>query len=282
VAAPRRFSRGFAWGAAMLGLLALVAVLGPAWIGQDAADQDLLRRLEPPSPDHWLGTDALGRDLAVRLAYGARLSLAVGTLATVFSLLLGLPLGALAGYRGGIADGLISRLIETTLCVPTLLLLLALVAAAPGWLRSIPDVPRISLVLAVTGWAPVARYARAEFLRLRQSNMVLASRALGASHWRVARTTVLPSALAPVLVAAAFAVASAIGFEAALSFLGLGIAPPASSWGGLLSEAREVIDRAWWLALFPGLALLLTIIGCNLVGEGLRGALDPRGERPRI
>jgi len=270
------------WGGAILLALAFVAAAGPVVFEGDPAAQDLPRRLEPPSRAHWMGTDALGRDVMVRLVHGARVSLSVGALATAFALMVGFPLGALAGYRGGVADAVVSRLVEAALCVPTLLLLLALVAAAPAWLRALDDVSRLGLVLGATGWAPVARYARGEFLRLRGSGMVLAERAIGASTARVMLFGLLPSALAPVLVASAFAVGSAIGFEAALSFLGLGVSPPAPTWGGLLFEAREQIHRAWWLALFPGLALLATVAGCSLLGEGLREALDPRREGRRI
>jgi peptide/nickel transport system permease protein len=277
----RRIPGAALWGGSILLLLALLAVAGPGLVGGDPSWQDLARRLEPPSADHWMGTDALGRDVAVRLVHGARVSLSVGGLATAFALLIGFPLGALAGYRGGLVDAAVSRVVEAALCVPTLLLALAVVAASPAWLRSLEDVPKLALVLGATGWGPVARYARGEFFRLRCSEMVLAERAVGASIPRVIFRSLLPSALAPVLVASAFAVGAAIGFEAALSFLGLGVSPPAPTWGGLLFEAREQVHRAWWLTLFPGLALLATVVGCSLLGEGLREALDPRREGQR-
>jgi len=191
-------------------------------------------------------------------------------------LLIGLPTGALAGYRGGWADALVSRAVEAVLCFPTLLLVLALLATAPAWLRSTTDVVRIALVLGLTGWVPVARYLRAEFVKLRRSDMVLAARSLGGGHVRIAALHILPSALAPVLVTAAFTVGAAIGLEAALSFLGLGVRPPVPTWGGLLAEAREHVDRAWWLAVFPGVALFAALLSCNLIGEGLRDLLDPR------
>ena len=237
---------------------------------------ELRSALAPPSVRHWLGTDALGRDLASRVLHGARVSLGVGALAALFSLLVGLPLGALAGYRGGRADFLVSRAVETVLCFPTLLLALTLLASAPAWLRQLSDVPRIAIVLGLTGWIPAARYLRAEFLKLRRSDMVVAALASGAGHLRVMTRHILPCALAPVLITAAFAVGAAILVEASLSFLGLGVRPPVPTWGGLLAEAREQVDHAWWLALFPGCTLFLAVLGCNLIGEGLRDLLDPR------
>jgi peptide/nickel transport system permease protein len=237
---------------------------------------DLRDGLAPPSWEHWMGTDAMGRDLAARVLHGARVSLLVGLLSALFALLLGLPLGALAGYRGGWADAVVSRGLETFLCFPSLLLILVILAAAPGWLSGLSDVLRIALVLGLTGWMAVARYLRAEFLKLEGSDMVAAARASGSGHWRIAVRHILPCSLAPVLVTAAFAVGGAITLEAALSFLGLGVRPPASTWGGLLYDAREQVDRAWWLALFPGVALFVAVLGCNLLGEGVRDLLDPR------
>jgi peptide/nickel transport system permease protein len=241
---------------------------------------DLERTLEPPSGAHWLGTDALGRDLAARLLHGSRVSLAVGLLATGFALLIGVPLGALAGYRGGWADAAVSRLIEAGLCFPNLLLILVVLVAGPPWLDRMPDALRIALVLGVTGWMAVARYLRAEFVKLRTSDMVTAARAAGGGHLRIVVRHLLPCSLAPVLVTAAFTVGAAIVTEAALSFLGLGVRPPTATWGGMLFEAREQVHRAWWLALFPGLALFFTVLACNWVGEGLGDLLDPRRGRP--
>jgi len=232
--------------------------------------------LRAPSFAHWMGTDALGRDIAARVIHGARVSLGVGLLAALFALLVGLPLGAVAGYWGGWTDAAVSRAIETLLCFPTLLLALAILTGAPPGLAGLSDVPRIAIVLGLTGWIPVARYLRGEFLRLNGSEMVLAARALGSGNLRVIVRHILPAALAPVLVTAAFAVAGAIAVEASLSFLGLGVRPPVATWGGLLADAREQVDRAWWLALFPGAALFLALLGCNLIGEGLRDLLDPR------
>jgi peptide/nickel transport system permease protein len=276
VRAPRALRRG-AWLLAALALAALAAPLLP----QDPQRIELGRRLEAPSGEHWLGTDALGRDVAARVVHGSRVSLGVGLLAAALALAVGLPLGAIAGYRGGWLDAAVSRVMETLLCFPSLLLVLALIATAPAWLRGLPDAVRIASVLGLTGWIPVARYLRGEFLRLRGSEMVLAARAGGSGHLRIAVRHLLPSSLAPVLVTSAFSVGAAVGLEAALSFLGLGVRPPVATWGGLLAEAREHVDRAWWLAAFPGLALFLAILGCNLVAEGMRDLLDPRAHKKR-
>jgi peptide/nickel transport system permease protein len=165
------------------------------------------------------------------------------------------------------------------LCFPSLLLVLAVLAVASGWLGRLSDVVRIALVLGLTGWMPVARYLRAEFMRLRESEMVAAARAVGVGDLRIVARHILPSALAPVLVTAAFAVGASIGTEAALSFLGLGVQPPVATWGVMLAESREQLERAWWLALFPGIALFLAVLACNLVGEGVRDALDPTRRR---
>ncbi|NIR58184.1 MAG: ABC transporter permease, partial [Gammaproteobacteria bacterium] len=197
-------------------------------------------------------------------------------LAAAFALLLGVPLGGLAGYRGGWTDTLISRSIEAILCFPTIVLILVLLTGGPRWLQDLPEVLRISLVLGLTGWVAVARYLRGEFMKLKSSDMVAAARSMGGGHLRITGRYILPCAAAPVLVTAAFTVASAIVMEAALSFIGLGVPPTVSTWGGLLNDARDTIERAWWLALFPGLALFLAILGCNLLGEGVRDWLDPR------
>jgi peptide/nickel transport system permease protein len=272
---------------------ALRAALGGARIPAPAGVEVLIRApipsdpdavglgaiLRPPSVEHPMGTDGLGRDVAARVVHGARTSLAVGFLAAAFSLLVGLPLGAWAGFRSGWGDAVVGRALEAALSVPSLLLALALLAAAPRWLSVLPETSRLALVLALTGWAPVARYLRGEFLRLRASDVVVAARAAGAGGMRVACLHVLPAALTPVLVTVAFSVAAAVLLEAALSFLGLGMRPPTASWGGILQEARRHLAAAWWIAVFPGACLFLAVLGCNLVAEGIRTALDPREAR---
>ncbi|MCH7779748.1 MAG: ABC transporter permease, partial [Acidobacteria bacterium] len=258
----------------VLGLGALAAFV-PLWV-DDPLSIDLSATLQDPSAAHWLGTDALGRDLTSRVLHGGRISLGIGLLTSLLSLAIGVPLGALAGFRGGWTDSAVSRLIETVACIPSLLLAIALLAMSPAFLRGVPDVVRVALVLAFAGWIPVARYLRGEFLRLKGAMMVEAARASGASDLRIMVRHLLPAALAPVLVTASFAAASAILVEAALSFLGLGVQPPQPTWGGLLSDAREHINQGWWLAVVPGLALYVAVLGFNLIGEGVRDLLDPR------
>lgn len=255
--------------------LGTLAAFAPLWV-DDPLSIDLSATLENPSAAHWLGTDALGRDLTSRVLHGGRISLGIGLLTSLLSLAIGVPLGALAGFRGGWTDSAVSRLIETVACIPSLLLAIALLAMSPAFLRGVPDVVRVALVLAFAGWIPVARYLRGEFLRLKGAMMVEAARASGASDLRIMVRHLLPAALAPVLVTASFAAASAILVEAALSFLGLGVQPPQPTWGGLLSDAREHIDQGWWLAVVPGLALYVAVLGFNLIGEGVRDLLDPR------
>jgi ABC-type dipeptide/oligopeptide/nickel transport system permease subunit len=261
----------------VLGLGGL-ATFAPLWV-DDPLRIDLMATLQDPSATHWLGTDALGRDLTSRVLHGGRISLGIGVLTSLLSLAIGVPLGALAGFRGGWTDSAVSRLIETVACVPSLLLAIALLAMSPALLRGVPDVVRVALVLAFAGWIPVARYMRGEFLRLKSAVMIEAARASGASDLRIMLRHLLPAALAPVLVTASFAAASAILVEAALSFLGLGVQPPQPTWGGLLSDAREQIDQGWWLAVVPGLALFVAVLGFNLIGEGIRDLLDPRTQR---
>jgi peptide/nickel transport system permease protein len=258
--------------------LGVLAAFAPLW-ADDPLRIDLGATLQDPSATHWLGTDALGRDLGSRVLHGGRISLGIGVLTSLLSLAIGVPLGALAGFRGGWTDSAVSRLIETVACLPSLLLAIALLAMSPALLRGVPDVVRVALVLAFAGWIPVARYMRAEFLRLKSAVMIEAARASGASDLRIMVRHLLPAALAPVLVTASFAAASAILVEAALSFLGLGVQPPQPTWGGLLSDAREQIDQGWWLAVVPGVALFLAVLGFNLIGEGIRDLLDPRTHR---
>lgn len=256
-------------------MIALAALLAP-WIAADPNHVDLRSVLSPPSTAHWLGTDGLGRDVASRLVYGARVSLTIGFTTGVLSVLIGLPIGALAGYVGGVVDGVMSRLIEAALCFPALVITIALLSIGPSWLLALPETARIALALSFIGWTPAARYLRAEFGRLRSSESIASARAAGASHVRIVWCHLLPQSLGPVLVTLAFGVGGAALAEATLSFVGVGISPPTASWGELLFQALHHVGDAWWLAVFPGAALFVLLLGCNELAEGLRARLDPR------
>jgi len=231
---------------------------------------DLGAKLEAPSTRHWMGTDSLGRDVMSRMIHGAGVSLKVGIVAVGISLLIGVLMGALAGFYGGGIDMAVSRLIEVVMCFPSLFLILAVIAFLP------PSIYNIMIVIGLTRWTGIARYTRGEFMRVREMDFTDAARALGASNPKIIVRHILPNSVAPVLVAATFGIANAILIEAALSFLGMGVQPPQASWGGILANAQEVLDFAWWLAVFPGLAIFLTVTAYNIIGEGLRDASDPR------
>lgn len=254
-------------------LMTLIAAAAPILAPYPPDGVELGRRLLPPGPLHLFGTDDLGRDVLSRMIHGARVSLAVGFLATALSLVAGTFLGAIAGYYGGAADWIVSRLIEVVLCFPFLLLVLAIVAMFQ------PSIWTILIALAVTSWTTEARFVRAEFLRIREMEYAQAARASGARDPRIIFRHLLPNALGPVLVSASFGVASAILAESALSFLGFGVALPTASWGSILAVAQDYIEFAWWLALFPGIAIFVTVAAFNLIGDRLRDALDPRGDR---
>jgi len=238
-------------------------------------EYDLSAALHGPSRDHRLGTDDRGRDVLARMIYGARVSLSVGFVAVSIYVLIGVVLGALAGYYGGWPDLLISRAVEVMICFPTFFLIITIVAFLP------PSIYNIMAAIGITGWTGVARLVRGEFLKLREMQFVEATRALGAADGRTIFRHVLPNALAPVLVVATFGVADAILIESALSFLGFGVPPPTPSWGDILSQSRSYVDFAWWLTIFPGGAIFLTITLYNLVGEGFRDAVDPRLKQQR-
>ena len=244
----------------------------PAPVPHSPNTVDLASRLEPPGGGHYLGTDDLGRDILARLIHGARVSLAVGLFATAIALIVGSFLGALAGYYGGAADWIVSRVIEVVLCFPFLFLVLGIVALFK------PSIWTIMIALGLTSWTSEARYVRSEFLRIREMEYAQAARASGARDGRIIFRHLLPNALAPVLVSASFGVAVAILTESALSFLGLGVPLPTASWGSMLSKAHEHIEYAWWLVLFPGVAIFTTVAAFNIVGERVREALDPRSD----
>ena len=250
-------------------ILWLVAAVSPLFADL-SREIRLDQRLLPPSSAHPFGTDDLGRDLLARVVTATPTSLAIGLTAAAVSLIVGFAVGGIAGYAGGWTDLVLSRLIEVVLCFPVLFLLLALAAFLP------PSPATIILAIGLTTWPGDARYARAEVLRARDLDYTRAARVAGASTPRILVRHLLPNALPPLLVSAAFGVAWAILAEAALSFLGVGLPPPAASWGGILSTARAYIEEGWWMALFPGLALFLTVGAYNLLAEGLRAATTER------
>lgn len=247
------------------------AVLPPVPWGFNTHDLDAV--LRPPSAEHWLGTDSGGRDVAARVIHGSRVSLAVGIMSVSVLVSIGVLLGSLAAYYGGLVDLLLMRLLEIVHAVPTLLLLVTILAVImpTGW----SSVIAMMVVIGLVRWTDVARLVRGEILRVQTMQYVEAARALGCRPARVIFRHILPNALSPVLVAATFSMASAILIEGALSFLGFGIPSDMASWGGMLNDVRGH-SEAWWLALFPGAAIFVTVTVYNLAGEGLRDAIDPR------
>lgn len=266
-------------GLALLGALALAGIMAPLAadaLGLDPFAPDLLARYEPPSAAHPLGTDDLGRDILLRLLFGARVSLAVGLAAALAATVIGTTAGVLAAWRGGLADAAIMRLADFMLALPALPLLVLLAAADPSRIglpargEAAGDVLRIVVILAIFGWVGVARLARAAALATLSRDHVRAARALGASEGRILRHHVLPALAPPIAVATALAVAGAILAESTLSFLGLGISPPAPSWGNMLANAQDLVFSAPWAAVWPGLAIMATVAGCTLVADGVR------------
>jgi peptide/nickel transport system permease protein len=224
----------------------------------------------PPNRYNLMGTNLAGVDVFAQMVHGAQIALLVGFVATGIASVIGITVGALAGYFGGWLDIAISRLIEVVMCIPALVLVLALIAIIEK-----PTIWHVMAVLGVTGWTGIARLARAEFLRLREGDYVMAARSLGAGHARIMFRHILPNAMAPVLVPIAFGIAAAVLTESALSFLGFGAPPPNPSWGTILNAGRSNLQM-WWLILFPGMAIFLTVLAYNLIGEGLQEATDPR------
>jgi peptide/nickel transport system permease protein len=257
-------------GGVVVVLLAALALLAPLLAPYDPAAYDVKQILLAPSPAHWFGTDQLGRDVLSRMLFGARISMAVGFISVGIAVLLGTLIGTFAAYYGGRVDEALMRFVDLMLNFPRFFLLLTLIAL----LR--PSIWVIMAVIGLTGWMGLARLVRGEILSLREREFVQGARALGARDARIMFRHILPNALVPVLVSATLGVAAAILTESGLSFLGLGVQPPTPSWGNILIDGKANIEIAWWLSVFPGLAILLTVLAYNLLGEGLRDALDPR------
>jgi ABC-type dipeptide/oligopeptide/nickel transport system permease subunit len=253
-------------------VMSLAAILAPLLARQSPITIDLAHLLQRPSTQHWLGTDIQGRDIWSRLVYGARVSLTVGLISQGIALALGVTLGLVAGFYGKWVDEVVMRLADVTLAFPTLLLLIAMVAALQ------PSEGVVFATIGIVGWAGMARIVRGQVLVVRQLEYIQAIRALGAGDLRIMTQHVLPNVIAPVVIAATLGVAGAIMAEAALSFLGLGVPPPAPSWGSMIADGRDLeqLRRAPWTSVFPGIAIGAAVLGFNLLGDALRDALDPR------
>jgi len=226
--------------------------------------------LLPPSLEHPFGTDALGRDVFTRVMYGGRVSLLVGFVAEGIAVIIGVIVGSISGYFGGRIDNIIMRFVDVMLCFPVFFLILSVVAYVD------PTIWNIMLVIGLTGWMPIARLVRAEFLSLREREFVLYEKVIGVDNFTIIFKHMLPNALNPVIVSAAFGVAGAILLETALSFLGLGVQPPTPSWGNILTSGKDMLGVAWWISFFPGIFILISVLCYNLIGEGLKDALNPK------
>ena len=260
-------------GGCVVGLLFFVSLLAPLLVPYDPNGINAWQVLSPPSWQHWFGTDELGRDVLSRVIYGARISLKVGFVAVGIAVAIGTLVGLVSGYYSGVVDTVLMRFVDIMLCFPAFFLILAVIAIRE------PSIWNIMIVIGLTGWMGVARLVRAETLSIREMDYIMAARCIGCSNSRIIFRHILPNAISPVLVAATLGVAGAILTESALSFLGIGVLPPTPSWGNILTSGKDYIEFAWWLSLFPGLAILVTVLAYNLLGEGIRDALDPRVKR---
>lgn len=262
---------------ALLGLVIIVIIVLLAIFADQIANydqvvikQNLRMRLKPPSAQHWLGTDEFGRDIFARLVHGARVSLKVGILAVGIAIAIGGFLGAVAGYYGGKLDNIIMRIMDIFLAVPSILLAIAIVSALG------PNLLNLMIAVSISSVPRYARIVRASVLSIRDQEFIEAARAIGANDARIICRHIIPNSLAPVIVQGTLGVAGAILSTAGLSFIGLGIQPPAPEWGSMLSGGRQYLRYAWWVTTFPGISIMITILSLNLLGDGLRDALDPR------
>ncbi|WP_297431190.1 nickel transporter permease [uncultured Cetobacterium sp.] len=262
---------------ALLGLIIITIIVLLAIFADQIANydqvvikQNLRMRLKPPSAQHWLGTDEFGRDIFARLVHGARVSLKVGILAVGIAIAIGGFLGAVAGYYGGKLDNIIMRIMDIFLAVPSILLAIAIVSALG------PNLLNLMIAVSISSVPRYARIVRASVLSIRDQEFIEAARAIGANDARIICRHIIPNSLAPVIVQGTLGVAGAILSTAGLSFIGLGIQPPAPEWGSMLSGGRQYLRYAWWVTTFPGVSIMITILSLNLLGDGLRDALDPR------
>lgn len=265
----RRNWLAFLGGVLVLGVF-FVAIFAPWLSPYDPAAIDIKNILIGPNLSHPFGTDELGRDVLSRMIWGSRVSLAVGFVAIGIATVIGILLGSAAGYYGGYIDSAVMRIVDIMLSIPTIFLILVVIAILE------PSIINIMIVIGFTSWMEPARLLRAEFISLKEREYVTAAHALGARDRRIIFRHLLPNGISPIFVSATMGIGGAILLESSLSFLGLGVQPPTPSWGSLLSSGKDHIEIAWWLSAFPGLAILVTVLGYNLLGEGIRDALDPR------
>lgn len=257
-------------GAALLLFFAGVALYGPEWVPFSPDRSNVLSRLHPPGGSHLLGTDHLGRDILSRTVVAARVSLTIGLLSMLVSIVAGTVIGALAGFFGGWLDAVLMRLTDAVLAIPVFFLTVAFLAMFG------PSIPGLIFIIGATAWPPAARLVRVEFLALRARDFVAAAHATGASNGRIIVRHLLPNVVPIIAISATLRIGLAILTEAGLSFLGLGVQPPRPSWGNIIADGREYLSIAWWVSLFPGLCVFLAVMAFNLIGDGLRDAFDPK------
>jgi len=259
-------------GAITLIIIILSAIFAPVIAPYKFEDMNLLDKLKPPSADYWLGTDRYGRDIFTRLLYGGRISLLVGFGSVAGALIIGVSIGALAGYYGGIIDAILMRFVDIVISIPSFFLLITVIAIFK------PSVGNLILIFAAISWTSTARIVRGEFLSLRSREFVLASKTIGTKSYKIIFSHILPNAMGPIIVSATLLIGGVILSEAALSYFGLGISPPTPTWGNMLQDAQNytVMKTAPWYPFFPGLLILLTVLSFNFIGDGLRDALDPK------
>lgn len=258
------------FGAGIIIILSLAAIFAPYICTHEPTEIDIKKALSSPSGEHFLGTDQLGRDVFSRMVYGSRVALSIGLVAVGIAAIIGIFLGSIAGFYGGGVDSIIMRFVDIMLCFPRFFLILSVVAIVG------PNIFNVMVIIGLTGWMGIARLIRAEILSLKSRDFVSASRALGATNFYIISRHLIPNGIGPALVSFVFGVAGAILTEAGLSYLGLGVQPPKPSWGNILFEGRAVLGVGWWMILFPGLAILITVLSFNLFGEGLRDIINPR------
>lgn len=257
-------------GLVFIAIMLIVALFAPIIATHDPAQVDTASVLAPPSRFHIFGTDTLGRDIFSRIVYGSRISLSIGFIAVGISILIGVFFGSIAGYYGSRIDSLIMRFVDIMLCFPTFFLILAVIAILE------PSIFNIMFVIGATSWMGVARLIRAEMLTLKERDYVAASKVMGASDLWVIVKHLIPNGIGPVLVSATLGIGGAILLESSLSFLGIGVQPPTPSWGNILMDGKATLGVAWWLTVFPGAFITLTVLAYNLLGEGLHDLLEPR------